>query len=25
VLAFEHTSRDEPIVGLWNYVTPPRE
>ena len=25
VLAFEHNSRDEPIIGLWNYVTHPRE
>jgi probable phosphoglycerate mutase len=25
VLSFEHGSRDEPIVGLWNYVTHPRE
>ena len=25
VLAFEHNSRDEPIIGLWNYVTRPRE
>ena len=25
VLAFEHDSLDEPIVGLWNYVAPPRE
>ncbi len=25
VLGFEHNSRDEPIVGLWNYVTLPRE
>jgi probable phosphoglycerate mutase len=24
-LAFEHNSRDEPIIGLWNYVTHPRE
>lgn len=23
VLAFEHDSRDEPIIGLWNCVTPP--
>jgi probable phosphoglycerate mutase len=21
VLGFEHNSRDEPIIGLWNYVT----
>ena len=25
VLAFEHNSRDEPIIGLWNHVTQPRE
>jgi probable phosphoglycerate mutase len=25
VLAFEHNSRDEPIISLWNYVTRPRE
>jgi probable phosphoglycerate mutase len=25
VLAFEHNSRDEPIIGLWNYVARPRE
>jgi broad specificity phosphatase PhoE len=25
VLSFEHNSRDEPIIGLWNYVTHPRE
>jgi probable phosphoglycerate mutase len=25
VLAFEHQSRDEPIISLWNYVTRPRE
>ena len=25
VLAFEHNSRDEPIIGIWNYVTHPRE
>ena len=25
VLAFEHASRDEPIVGLWNYVAHPRD
>jgi probable phosphoglycerate mutase len=25
VLAFEHNSREEPILGLWNYVTRPRE
>lgn len=25
VLAFEHNSRDEPIIGLWNYVAHPRE
>jgi probable phosphoglycerate mutase len=25
VLAFEHNNRDEPIIGLWNYVTRPRE
>ena len=25
VLAFEHDSLDEPIVGLWNYVAPPRD
>jgi probable phosphoglycerate mutase len=21
VLGFEHDSRDEPIIGLWNFVT----
>ena len=21
VLGFEHDSRDEPIIGLWNYVS----
>jgi broad specificity phosphatase PhoE len=25
VLGFEHNSRGEPIIGLWNYVTHPRE
>jgi probable phosphoglycerate mutase len=25
VLAFEHNNRDEPIIGLWNYVARPRE
>ena len=25
VLAVEHSRRDEPIIGLWNYVTHPRE
>jgi broad specificity phosphatase PhoE len=25
VLGFEHNSRDEPIIALWNYVTHPRE
>jgi probable phosphoglycerate mutase len=25
VLAFEHDSRDEPIIGLWNYVAHPRD
>jgi probable phosphoglycerate mutase len=25
VLAFEHNNRDEPIIGLWNYVAHPRE
>ena len=25
VLAFEHHNRDEPIIGLWNYVREPRE
>jgi probable phosphoglycerate mutase len=25
VLSFEHSNRDEPIIGLWNYVTHPRE
>jgi broad specificity phosphatase PhoE len=25
VLAFEHRNRDEPIVGLWNHVSQPRE
>jgi probable phosphoglycerate mutase len=25
VLGFEHNSRDEPIISLWNYVTRPRE
>jgi probable phosphoglycerate mutase len=24
VLAFEHSSRDEPIIGLWNYIAHPR-
>ena len=25
VLDFEHNSRDEPIIRLWNYVSEPRE
>jgi probable phosphoglycerate mutase len=25
VLGFEHNNRDEPIIGLWNYVVHPRE
>jgi len=25
VLAFEHNSGEEPIIGVWNYVTHPRE
>jgi probable phosphoglycerate mutase len=25
VLGFEHNRREEPIIGLWNYVTHPRE
>jgi len=25
VLGFEHQNRDEPIIGLWNYATHPRE
>jgi probable phosphoglycerate mutase len=25
VLAFEHASRDEPIIALWNYVVHPRD
>jgi broad specificity phosphatase PhoE len=25
VLGFEHNSRNEPIIGLWNYVARPRE
>jgi broad specificity phosphatase PhoE len=25
VLDFEHDNRDEPIIGLWNYVGQPRE
>jgi broad specificity phosphatase PhoE len=25
VLSFEHNNPDEPIIGLWNYVTHPRE
>jgi probable phosphoglycerate mutase len=25
VLGFEHNSREEPIIGLWNFVTHPRE
>lgn len=24
VLGFEHNSREEPIIGLWNYITRPR-
>jgi probable phosphoglycerate mutase len=24
VLGFEHNSRDEPIIRLWNYVREPR-
>jgi probable phosphoglycerate mutase len=24
-LSFEHGSPDEPIVCVWNYVSPPRE
>lgn len=25
VLAFEHASRDEPIIGLWNYIAQSRD
>jgi broad specificity phosphatase PhoE len=25
VLGFEHSNRDEPVIGLWNYVTHARE
>jgi probable phosphoglycerate mutase len=25
VLGFEHRNRDEPVVGLWNHVSQPRE
>jgi probable phosphoglycerate mutase len=25
VLSFEHGSRDEPIIGLWNYVAQPQD
>jgi broad specificity phosphatase PhoE len=25
VLGYEHNRRDEPIIGMWNYVTHPRE
>ena len=25
VLGFEHNNREEPIIGLWNYVAHPRE
>ena len=25
VLGFEHESRDEPVLRLWNYITEPRE
>jgi broad specificity phosphatase PhoE len=25
VLGFEHDSRDEPVIRLWNYVSEPRE
>jgi probable phosphoglycerate mutase len=25
VLGFEHNNRDEPIIGLWNYVRQQRE
>jgi probable phosphoglycerate mutase len=25
VLGFEHDSREEPIIRLWNYVSEPRE
>ena len=25
VLSFEHKNRDEPIIGLWNYVAQPRD
>jgi broad specificity phosphatase PhoE len=25
VLGFEHNNRDEPIIGLWNHITHPRD
>ena len=25
VLGFEHKNRDEPIIGLWNHITHPRD
>jgi probable phosphoglycerate mutase len=25
VLGFEHTNRQEPIIGLWNHITQPKE
>jgi broad specificity phosphatase PhoE len=25
VLGFEHDSREQPIIRLWNYVSQPRE
>lgn len=25
VLAFEHDNRDEPVIGLWNYIVQPAE
>lgn len=25
VLGFEHSNREEPIIGLWNYIAHPRE
>jgi probable phosphoglycerate mutase len=25
VLGFEHKNREEPIIGLWNHVAPPRD